>query len=358
MIQRIIYLFILTAIVTHTSAQAAITIGSEHKISSHILQEERGYWVHLPDSYLNDKIGKAKYPVIYLLDGETNFHSLVGIQKSLTRGMYNYMPECIIVGVVNVDRTRDFTPSNSFVERNGKRTMTTSGEANTFLSFLTDELRKEVDTNYRTDGYNILIGHSLGGLFAINTLLHNAESFDAYISLDPSLWWDEQKVFLEAKSQWTTRSFTHKSLFVGMAKIVKREHDKGEHSSVINEFCTNVMSQYSSNRLIADWKYYPEETHGSVTTIGMLDGLRSLFKGIELPIKQIPKDISILTKAFKTLSNRLGHRFVPSEELIDKLAKYAMSEGYKENAVKLLEYNVSNYPDSPRAQNNLEELKN
>lgn len=339
------------------SAQKPITIGTQHKMTSKALGEDREYWVHLPDSYLKEDIGKAKYPVIYLLDGETNFHSLVGIQKNLTRGMYNYMPECIIVGVVNVDRNRDFTPSQSSVERNGVQTMTTSGGARPFLNFMVHELRQEIDSKYRTSGYNVLIGHSLGGLFAINTLLHHPSSFNAYISLDPSLWWDDEKVFNEAEQLWLQKDFANKFLFVGMAKTVKRPHDKREHSSVINEFCTSLMSQFPGNKLISDWRYYEFETHGTVTTIGMLDGLRILFQGIELPVKQIPKEMSVLTKAFDELSAKLGHQFIPSEDLVDKLAKFAVTSGEEQGALDLLEYNLRNYPDSPRAKQHLTEFR-
>lgn len=359
MIQRIIYSFFLLMISTFLQAQQPIVIGYEHKIQSNILNEEREYWIHFPESYSNDNLGKANYPVIYLLDGENNFHSLVGIQKNLTRGVYNYMPESIMVGVVNIDRNRDFTPSNSFVERNGKKSMTTSGGGEAFLSFLTDELQKEINTKYRTSGYNILIGHSLGGLFAINTLLHYSDAFNAYISLDPSLWWDNKKVFNEAKELWSEKNFSGKSLFVGMAQINQRSNDKQQHSETINEFCTSIMSPYSSsNNLLADWKYYADESHGTITTIGMLDGLRKLFKGIELPVKQIPKNASSLEEAFGKLSTRLGHQFIPSETLVDKLAKYALSVDENENALKLLELNLSNYPDSPNAKKSFEEIKN
>lgn len=336
--KRIIYIFVLLMMSSSLLAQRVIGIGEGADIHSNILNEERQYWMHLPDSY--NKSDSERYPVIYLLDGETNFHSLVGIQKSLTRGMYNYMPECIIIGVLNVDRNRDFTPTNSFVERDGKKTMTTSGGAKPFLSFLTNELRLEVNSKYRTNGYNILIGHSLGGLFAINTLLHDTESFNAYISLDPSLWWDNQRLYKESVEQWATKNFSGRSLFVGMAQVVKRAHDtdKREHSNTISDFCENVlMPNNASNHLFGNWRYYENEMHGSVTTIGMLDGLRMLFDGIALPVKQVPKNPDLIVEAFDKLSKQLGFPFAPSQSLLERLSDYAESVGEKENAQKILE---------------------
>jgi predicted alpha/beta superfamily hydrolase len=43
-----------------------------------------------------------------------------------------------------------------------------------------------------------LIGHSFGGLAAINNLLE-APLFNAYIANDPSLWWDSELLIRKAK---------------------------------------------------------------------------------------------------------------------------------------------------------------
>ena len=59
--------------------QTNITIGTEHKIQSPILDEERRYFVNLPDSYENDDFYiQKKYPVLILLDGDSHFHSASG----------------------------------------------------------------------------------------------------------------------------------------------------------------------------------------------------------------------------------------------------------------------------------------
>ena len=59
------------------------------------LGEDRPYWVYLPPKYDDARYGKASYPVIYLLDGDTNFMALAAIQSTFTRGMYNNMPGCM-----------------------------------------------------------------------------------------------------------------------------------------------------------------------------------------------------------------------------------------------------------------------
>ena len=89
-------------------SQEDICIGKELVLYSTVLQEDRSYWIHLPEHYNMDT--KQRYPVVYLLDGDSFFHSLVGIRKTLASGRGKYLPPCIIVGVLNTDRTRDFTP--------------------------------------------------------------------------------------------------------------------------------------------------------------------------------------------------------------------------------------------------------
>lgn len=63
------------------SAQESIVIGHKEKLYSETLNEERNYWIYLPPSYQDNNYGKASYPVIYLLDGDTHFTTAVAIQK-------------------------------------------------------------------------------------------------------------------------------------------------------------------------------------------------------------------------------------------------------------------------------------
>ncbi|MFI5142120.1 MAG: alpha/beta hydrolase-fold protein, partial [Bacteroidia bacterium] len=48
-----------------------ISIGKVDSLYSKILKENRELWVYLPDNFNASK----KYPIVYLLDGKTNFHS-------------------------------------------------------------------------------------------------------------------------------------------------------------------------------------------------------------------------------------------------------------------------------------------
>lgn len=67
------------------------------------------------------------------------------------------------------------------------------------MLFIGTELIPRIDSLYPTTPYRILSGHSLGGFMVVNTLAHHADLFSIYIAVDPSLWWDQQKVLQTAE---------------------------------------------------------------------------------------------------------------------------------------------------------------
>ena len=71
-------------------------------VHSRILGEDRTVFVALPASYA---WGSERYPVIYLTDAVFNFAHTRSSAQFLARN--RMIPEVIIVGVTNPDRTRD-----------------------------------------------------------------------------------------------------------------------------------------------------------------------------------------------------------------------------------------------------------
>lgn len=53
-----------------------------------------------------------------------------------------------------------------------------------------DHVRARVATDFRLDPRRqVLVGHSLGALFALYVLLHRSRAFDGYVLSSPSVWW-------------------------------------------------------------------------------------------------------------------------------------------------------------------------
>ena len=100
-----------------------------------------------------------------------------------------------------------------------------SGGGEAFMKFIGDELAPHIDSLYPTMPYRMLIGHSLGGITVINTLLHHTALFRGYIAIDPSMWWDQQKLLHEAAGAFKTPSYKGTSIFLAMANTLPPDLD-------------------------------------------------------------------------------------------------------------------------------------
>lgn len=139
-----------------------IVIGERFQVESEILGETRAVIVGRPHSY---GTGEEEYPILFVLDVGTHFQHTLATASFLTAN--NRMPEVLVVAVPNgTDRTRDLSPPTQ--DENEARDLPTHGGADSFLRFLNDELMPWVENRYRTRPYSILVGHSLGGLFAVH----------------------------------------------------------------------------------------------------------------------------------------------------------------------------------------------
>ncbi len=145
------------------------SIGKTYKIQSEILKEDRSYILELPSSY---ETSKTNYPILVLLDGEGSYHSHSGILNQMTQG--GQIPEMIIVAITNVDRVRDYTPTNYLTNLNGSSAVEnhkTSGGSAQFLEFIEQELLPEIEKKYRTNAFKTLVGISHGGLLVGSAFL-------------------------------------------------------------------------------------------------------------------------------------------------------------------------------------------
>jgi len=248
-------------------------------ISSVVLNESRTVYIHCPKE---DTSGKGKrYPVLYLMDGESHFDMLAQYVDYLSRWDVNVIPEMIVVGIVNTKRTRDLTPTASIINYFGKPDTSTiswmkpSGGNEKFLQFIQTELVPYIDHNYNTAAYKIFAGHSFGGLAAINCMLTHPGMFDAYIAISPSFWWDNMYALRLADSVLEPISALNKKLFFS---------DANEGVSDSSSFHTNVQQFDALLRRKAlkgfdfAYKYYPTETHMTEPMPAYYDALRFIYK--------------------------------------------------------------------------------
>ena len=147
-----------------------------------------------------------------------------------------------------------------------------------FLDFIESELIPEIQSKYRTTSRKLLIGHSLGGLLAINTYMDKNSPFDAFVSLDPSLWWDEETLHLKVEGIDPT-CFT-KKLFIATAnqgEANQGEANQGEANLSRNKLRHDRWVELTRKRMDNPGNihilYYTDENHRSVPGASIKTGL-------------------------------------------------------------------------------------
>lgn len=328
-----------------------ISIGTYDSLYSRVLDERRDIQVYLPPNYSPEKI----YPVIYVLDGDRNFHPMTGVVYHLS---LNYVvPEMIVVGILNTNRVRDFTPTHDPNSHDS-----TNGGGETFVSFLKNELIPYVESRFSTAPYNILVGHSAGGLLATHIMLNHTDLFTSYITIDPSLWWDNMKLIQQSGKIFNEDKFKNRNLYVAIANSMPAEMTD---TAVAIRDTTNATIGIRSILIFEDtlrksanaelrWgaKYYENEYHGSLPLLAFYDALKFLFDFYQRPSFQTLTDSTgtILENHFQNVSKRMGYEILPSESEFNGLAwrSWAMENNFDRALIFLNQY-IRLYPDSPNA---------
>lgn len=315
----------------------AIVIGESRQVWSQTLGEQRRVLIYLPPHYERSGL---KYPVLYLLDAEAQFHSVTGVLHALA-SLNGRVPEMIVVGVTNTNRTRDLTPPAQHPEKLSTM-QRAGGGADDFLTFLADELAPWVDARYRTEPYRVLVGHSFGGLFAIHALLQRPASFQAYVAISPSLWWDERTPLARARAGLGSLPPGRRFLYLTW----------GDHEPTISETTGQLVDWLQAHPPAGlPWahRYYRGEDHGTTPLRSLPDGLQAVFAGWQPSFHtpeggERPLDMKQIEAHYSGLSARFGYPVAPSPEAIGWVARQAMERKDAETALAQLRRNVREFP--------------
>lgn len=330
----------------------AVSIGTIDSVWSATLDEQRPYLVYTPPSYTDTTTTPQHYPVLYLLDGDAHFHSVSGLVQILSTGVNATfaIPELIVVAIPNTNRTRDLTPTNVSTDFNGEPAprLAVSGGNAAFFEFMQNELIPHIDAQYRTMPYRVFVGHSLGGITAINALYTIPESFNAYVAIDPSLWWDDHTLLRQAKDYFASAQLDGTALYVAQANTIQPDDTTANrHFSAITQF-NAVVGAYDRSGVRYAFTYYDQDDHGSVPLIAEYDALRFIFDGYRVPVQRVIADPPLLTEHFRNVSAQLGATFEPSERMVALLARASLGQDTTK-ALMLGEFRVAFYPESYRA---------
>lgn len=317
-------------------------------IKSQVLGEERVVLVRTPAAYAR---GAERFPVLYMTDGDAHIQHTSGTVSFLARNAR--MPEMIVVGISNTDRTRDLTPTR--LERlpgQPNVQFPTSGGADKFLKFIETELIPLVESKYRTQPYRALAGHSFGGLFALHAMLTRPELFNSYIAVSPSLQWDNFVLIDRAKEFFKARREYDRTLFISLG------NEPGDIGDAFGLFRDELQRQQMKG-FVWEAARYDDEDHGSVVLRSHYAGLRKIYDGWQFPrdpnTGAVAGGLKGVEEHYRKLSGRLRYAVLPPEALMNQVGYQLLGQGNMEEAVAAFKLNVERYPGSANVYDSLAE---
>lgn len=299
----LIFLVFITSF-SHAQSEMILLDVSTHTIYSEQLSEERNYWVSLPADY--DSL--LTYPVMYVLDAESRFNIVNTIGGELAEN--GKIPPHIVVGITHPNRKLDMSFSRTRVNHKGQKDTTyfnkdNSGNGLKFFKFIEEELIKEVKQNYRTSGFNILIGHSIGGYFC-SYILPNQSAFNALQIYDPCIWYSDGEAIKQIEDHLSKD--TQCNIFLASSGNLK--HEFNNHHKKINTL-RKTLKRYPNIHM--DYKNYKNENHNSMYMHGFIDGMAFLYDGYEIKLGDLQSKISVssIEKHFVQFSEHIHFDFPP-----------------------------------------------
>jgi predicted alpha/beta superfamily hydrolase len=242
----------------------SIVIGQSFWMDSAVLGEKRRITAYLPENYADSG---QRYPVLYLLDGgaQEDFHHITGIvQVSVANGL---MAPIIVIGIENTERRRDMTGPTENPE--DKKAAPRVGGSAPFRKFLKDELVPRIEREFLSNGERTLLGESLAGLFVVETFFADPGLFHRYISVSPSLWWNNGMLLGQAEGRLKTLPVQGKTFYL----TVGGHDDNTKETAQLGE----TLRVAAPPGLTWYYELLPDETHPTILHAGALKALRTFF---------------------------------------------------------------------------------
>lgn len=305
----------------------------ERRIISRALGEDRIIEVHLPANY---DLAKRRYPTLYLLDGDNqSLWDLTVAASSFTMqldAIDRAIPPHIVVGILQKDRGREFGSSSA-----------------AFASFVREEVVPTVDREFRTSPFRIILGHSLGGRFALEMLCGN-RIFAAAIAISPALTSSESgplKNCLRERFQSDSGRLTQVFISSGMrARDPTEEQFRPQHLELAKFLADSAPASVGSRFLSL-----PDVSHSQTPYASVPQGIwfvndRSVW---ELPASAYDSVFSgkldfalAFTEFNRALSRRLGFAVPPDIKWLQIAT--VMTRGRREKVVAA-QRAVDSYPE-------------
>jgi len=327
------------------AVNAEIRLPTTEVLNSKVLAEEREIRIQLPTQY--DVNTEQSYPVLYLLDGSSNLSHTTGTLDFLVG--YGQAPQLIIVAITHKKRSLELTPTHL----PDKRFPTGGGDK--FLDFIEQELMPHIDKNYRTAPFNLIAGHSFGGLLVMHAMSTRPNLFQAHFAYSPSLFWDNKVVIKQTQKFLSTTESFDNFLYMNMGNEgIERADDNGlaMRNGVID--LTKQLDASSPEGFHYKSDLFEQENHQTTPIIGQFHAYRSLYPNWELPWQSFESGLTKIKAHYQMLTQRYGYQITPFKNKINEAGYFQLTE--KNNvseAVKLFELNIENFPECANCYDSL-----
>jgi len=344
------FIFIVFSLCVHAQKDTKIVIGTTDSIQSKILNEKRKFRIYVPAASSVPASGKQRYPIIYSIDGDENYFTMLTATVRFLSTIYDpVIPEHIVVNIMDTDRTRDCTPTHRAYDPY----YATSGGGENFISFIEKELIPYIDAKYPTTTNRTITGGSLAGLISMQVFLHHNQLFNSYIPSDPSFWWDDDLTVKQAEKILANTKYKGTSLFIGIANNIPTgwdintvEKDTSEASGHIRTILKmkKLLEKNKDNGLNFQSNYYNNETHASIGLMTAYDALRFIYKDYAITEKDITDTTVNLLDKLKT--NYAYYSTEPTETKVNDVGYWALYLKQFKKAAELFNYNLDKHPKS------------
>jgi len=254
----IIILCLISNISLAEALKTPIVSGYMFEHQSDVLQQNRRYMVSLPERYYSSN---RHYPTLYVVDGDFQFQHTSALVTNLSR--MGKIPPMIVIGVANQGQPDYIYQTTWQSEHNDEY-----GGAPLFNKYLEQELVPIIKKDFRTNSQQALAGYSLGGLFTAFVMMQENTSFNAFLAMSPSAWFDNNSINEKLALYISKTKKALPPLFLSVAN----EEEMG-----VRKLVTELKNSYKEKQ---PWhwqfKTYPEETHFSTAMPALYDALTFL----------------------------------------------------------------------------------
>lgn len=302
----------------------------DHLIYSIAMGEERMVKVHLPADYSRTS---ETYGVLYVLDGEYTFDYAVGAVSFLSNA-FGHLPPLIVVGVPNIDRTRDMAVNYG-----------SSLAYKKFMNFIENELIPFVAKTYRTNGFDLLYGWSSASNISMQFLATNPDLFNAHIQTGTGI------------GKKTTTFFSNnlpENIYQNVYLYVNVEGE-GPRLTGFRAY-ENLIATLKPNGLMTKFEPIESSSHVHVMADGIYRGLQFVFSSFYIPDTVTIQGAREIIDYYLELSDSYGYDVQIPVGAINESAGILFQKEKPDESIKLLEYGMNSYPQSYHLDGSLGEI--